>query len=379
MRLQEQPVRQPGQVIVIGELVEALLVGEQLALRLLALRQVAHQVGHQAPVARLDRHAAHFDVDLPAVLEPLHQLDAAARFDARQRRDHRILRIVRTAQHRQHRAAAQFLEREAQLLLHGRIGIDDLAGARVGDQQAVLRLLDDGAIARLERQAVGIETARARHQQHGDDGEAADQQAEQDGLVERGARRLRERAARNLQLHQPHRRAHLVAQDEIAIDVRAARDARQQVRSQRRAAAPSRARRPARRRVPGSRPDNRSPARAKSDPCDRPRVGVKARANAIQPCGWPVPEPSKIGPHREQRRSARALHDAAHAVVDRTQLTRGHALLERRQQIRIGRDLVLLGGGRHRWPARRGFPDCGRAPGRCRRRGAPARRRSTTG
>jgi hypothetical protein len=51
VRLQEQPVRQPGQVIVIGELVEALLVGEQLALGLLSLGQVAHQVGHQAPIA----------------------------------------------------------------------------------------------------------------------------------------------------------------------------------------------------------------------------------------------------------------------------------------------------------------------------------------
>ena len=85
----------PGEVIVIGELVEALLVGEQLGLRLLALGQVAHQVRHQAAVARLDGHAAHFDVHLPAVLEPLHQLDAAAGLDARQRRDDRILRVVR--------------------------------------------------------------------------------------------------------------------------------------------------------------------------------------------------------------------------------------------------------------------------------------------
>ena len=103
------------------------------------------------------------------------------------------------------------------------IGVDDLAGARVGHQQAVLRLLDDGAIARLERQAVRVEAARTRHQQHGDDGEAADQQAEQDRLVERGARGLRVRAARNLELHQPDRRAHLVAQDQIAVDVIAAR------------------------------------------------------------------------------------------------------------------------------------------------------------
>ena len=146
-------------------------------LRLLSLGQVAHQVGHQAPVARLDGHAAHFDVHLPAVLEPLHELDAAAGLDARQRRDDRILRIVRAAQHRQHRAAAQLIERESELLLHGGIGIDDLAGARVGHQQSVLRLLDDGAITRFERQAVGIQSARTRHQQHGDDGETADQQA----------------------------------------------------------------------------------------------------------------------------------------------------------------------------------------------------------
>ena len=127
------------------------------------------------------------------------------RLDARQRRDHRVLRIVRAAQHGQHRAAAQFVEREAELLLHGRVRVDDFAGARVGDQQAVLRLFDDGAVARLEREAVGVEAARARHQQHRDDHEAADQQAEQDGLVERGARRLRVGAARDLELHQPDR------------------------------------------------------------------------------------------------------------------------------------------------------------------------------
>ena len=177
VRLQEQPVRQPGQVIVIGEFVEALLVGEQLCLRFLSLGQVAHQVGHEPAVARFDRHAAHFDVHLPAVLEPLHELDAAARLDARQRRDHRVLRIVRTAQHGQHRAAAQFVQRESELLLHGGIRIDDLAGARVGHQQSVLRLFDDGAVARFERQAVGVEAARARDQQHRDDREAADQQA----------------------------------------------------------------------------------------------------------------------------------------------------------------------------------------------------------
>ena len=127
------------------------------------------------------------------------------RFDARQRRDDRILRIVRTAQHGQHRAPAQLVEREAELLLHGGVRIDDFAGARIGHQQAVLRLLDDGAVTRLERQAVGAEAARARHQQHRDDGETADQQAQQDGLVERGARRLREGAARNFELHQPDR------------------------------------------------------------------------------------------------------------------------------------------------------------------------------
>ena len=229
VRLQEQAVRQARQVIVIGELVEALLVGEQLRLRLLSLRQVAHEVRHQAAVARFDGHAAHFDVHLAAVLEPLHELDAAARLDARQRGDHRVLRIVRTAQHRQHRAAAQFVQRETELLLHGRIGIDDLAGARVGDQQSVLRLFDDGAVARLEREAVGVEAARARHEQHGDDGEAADQQAEQDGLVERRARRLRVRAARDLELHQPDGRAHLVAQDQVAVQVAAARHARRRL------------------------------------------------------------------------------------------------------------------------------------------------------
>ena len=225
MRLQEQAVRQAREVIVIGEFVEALLVGEQLGLRLLSLGQIAHQVGHQAAVARLDGHAAHFDVHLPAVLEPLHELDAAARLHARQRRDDRILRIVGAAQHRQHRSPAQLVQRESELLLHGRIGIDDLAGARVGHQQSVLRLFDDGAVTRLERQPVGVEPARARHQQHGDDGESADQQAQQDGLVERRARRLRVGAARNLELHQPDRRAQLIAQHQVAVEVIAARHA----------------------------------------------------------------------------------------------------------------------------------------------------------
>jgi hypothetical protein len=59
-------------VIVVRELVEALLIGDQLRLRLLPLGQVAHQVRHESAIARLDRYATHFDVDLAAVLEPLH-------------------------------------------------------------------------------------------------------------------------------------------------------------------------------------------------------------------------------------------------------------------------------------------------------------------
>jgi hypothetical protein len=50
MGLQEQPVRQTRERVVIGELVEALLVGEQLGLRLLSLRQIAHEIRDQAPV-----------------------------------------------------------------------------------------------------------------------------------------------------------------------------------------------------------------------------------------------------------------------------------------------------------------------------------------
>ena len=68
-----------------------LLVGEQLRLRFLTFRQIAHQIGHEAAVARFDGHAAHFDVHLAAVLQPLHELDAAAWLHTRQRRDDGIL------------------------------------------------------------------------------------------------------------------------------------------------------------------------------------------------------------------------------------------------------------------------------------------------
>ena len=345
VRLQEQAVRQARQVIVIGELVEALLVGEQLRLRLLSFRQIAHEVGHQAPVARFDGHAAHFDVHLAAVLEPLHELDAAARLDARQRGDDGILRIVRAAQHRQHRTAAQFVQRESELLLHGRIGIDDLAGARIGHQQSVLRLFDDGAVARLERQPVGVETARARHEQHGDDGESADQQAEQDGLVERRARRLRERAARDFELHQPDGRAHLVAKDEIAVQVVAARNARHQVGGQRRLAHPvahlvgHAGAIEVRHRKAGHRP-GREAAHALHD---GGREGARECDPAMRLPGAGAVENR---PHREQRRAARALHDAALAVGVAVELPGRHGLLDGGQQFRIGRDLVFLHGGR---------------------------------
>ena len=345
VRLQEQPVRHARQVIVIGEFVEALLVGEQLGLRLLALGQIAHQVGHQPAVARLDGHAAHFDVHLAAVLEPLHQLDAAARLHARQRRDDGILRIVGAAQHRQHRSAAQLVQREAELLLHGRIGVDDLAGARIGHQQSVLRLLDDGAVARLERQPVRVEAARARHQQHGDDGESADQQAQQDGLVERRARRLRVRAARNFELHQPDRRAHLVAKNQVAVEVIAARHARHQVGGQRRLAHPLAhlfgyaGAIQVRHRKAGHRP-RREAAHAFHD-CRR--ESAREGDPALRLAGARAVEDR---PHREQRRSARALHDAPHAVGVGVELAGSHGLLDGRQQLRVGRNLVFLHGSR---------------------------------
>ncbi len=49
-------------------------------------------------------------------------------------------------------------------------------------------------------------------------------------------------------------------------------------------------------------------------------------------------------PHREQRRSTRALHDATQAVGVGIELSGSHGLLHRRQQFRVGRNLVLLHG-----------------------------------
>ena len=75
-------------------------------------------------------------------------------------------------------------------------------------------------------------------------------------------------------------------------------------------------------------------------------AGVKARAKAIQPCGWPVPVLSKIG------RTTNSAGPRARCTMPRTlsadavELARGDALLDRREQIGIGRNLVFLDRGR---------------------------------
>ena len=325
----------------VGELVEALLVGEQLRLRLLSLGQVAHEIRHEPAVARLDGHAAHFDVHLPPVLEPLHELDAAARFDARKRRDHGILRIVRTAQHGQHRTPAKLVQREPELLLHGRVRIDDLAGARIGHEQPVLRLFDDRPVTRLEREAVRVEPARTRHEQHGDDGEAADKQAQENRLIERGAGCLREGATRNLQLHEPDGSAHEIAKDQVAAEMIAARRSGQQVRGERRAPHPvanvignarafevrhGRSRDRPRREAPHAHHHRRRERAREGDPA----AGLAGSA-AVEDRAC-----------RKQGRTAGALHDAAKAVGAAVQLSGRHGLFDPREQIGVGRNLVLL-------------------------------------
>ena len=75
-------------------------------------------------------------------------------------------------------------------------------------------------------------------------------------------------------------------------------------------------------------------------------AGVNARANAIQPCGCPVPVLSKIG------RTTNSAGPRARCTMPRTlsvtdvQLTRGDGLLDDRQQFRIGWNFVFLRGVR---------------------------------
>ncbi len=169
--LQEHAVRQAGEVIVIRELVEALLVREQLCLGAFALGQVAHQERDEVAAMRQHRHVAHIDFQHAAVLADLLQLVAATRHDVLQQHGHRVGIAARPAQHRFQRQRTQLPDFVTQLFQRGRIGVDDLAAGTVGDDDAVLGLLEDGLVARGERLPLILVPLLATRQQRGRGGE----------------------------------------------------------------------------------------------------------------------------------------------------------------------------------------------------------------
>src|SRR5215472_4679225 len=73
-----QPVRESGEVIVMGEVIELLVLREQLRLDLAANGDVVHRHGKQLPAIDLDAMAGRLDVALGTVRTALAHLERGA-------------------------------------------------------------------------------------------------------------------------------------------------------------------------------------------------------------------------------------------------------------------------------------------------------------
>src|SRR5262252_5542517 len=73
-----QPVRESGEVIVMGEVIELLVLLEQLRLDLAANGDIVHRHGKQLPALDLDAIAGRLDFALGSVRTALAQLERSA-------------------------------------------------------------------------------------------------------------------------------------------------------------------------------------------------------------------------------------------------------------------------------------------------------------
>jgi len=73
-----QPVRESGEVIVMGEVIELLVLLEQLGLDLAANGDIVHRYGQQLPAIDLDAMAGSLDIAFGSVRTALAHLEGGA-------------------------------------------------------------------------------------------------------------------------------------------------------------------------------------------------------------------------------------------------------------------------------------------------------------
>src|SRR6516225_5313569 len=78
MRREVQPVRESGEVVVMGEVIELLMLLEQLRLRLAANGDIVHRHREQLPAVHQDAMAGRLDVALGSVRTALAHLERGA-------------------------------------------------------------------------------------------------------------------------------------------------------------------------------------------------------------------------------------------------------------------------------------------------------------
>ncbi len=109
MRRQEEPIRQPGQLVVMGQVIEMLLLLEQLRLHPTPHRDVAHRQGIEAAFAEIEPIAADLHLEEASAAAALPGLDDQPRrrfLELRQQRLRRAAVVAEDLRQRHRRSSS---------------------------------------------------------------------------------------------------------------------------------------------------------------------------------------------------------------------------------------------------------------------------------
>ncbi len=142
-------IRQPGQLIVVRHAVQTVLILDELLFRLPAQGHIVGHVGNDVAAVHVERTASDFDVDEGAVLGALLNVHCHLGIGIAQPRRQGIGSGGAVCKDVQQRQGLRLGIGVAEAGQERRVCVENLLGLCIHDDDAVVRLIDDGLVARI--------------------------------------------------------------------------------------------------------------------------------------------------------------------------------------------------------------------------------------
>jgi hypothetical protein len=158
MGSQVKPVRQSGQLVVMREMIQVLLLLEQLRLNLASDRHIVRREGQDLVRGQIESMPPDFDVEQTSVLTALPDLEGCARVRIPKLSQQGLAVFGVVCEYLREVEPQELVERKTQGPLQGGIGIQDAEGFGIDYEHAVGRLLKSSpaGIGRGVRRVLGL-------------------------------------------------------------------------------------------------------------------------------------------------------------------------------------------------------------------------------